>query len=48
MTAAERFPDLSPLERDLFLTLNPAMMTKQEVKDLQRLLDKVKNERATK
>ena len=47
MTEAERFPKLSPLERDLFLTLNPAMMTKQEVKDLQRLLDKVKNERAT-
>jgi hypothetical protein len=48
MTEAERFPELSPLERDLFLTLNPAMMTRQEVEDLKRLLDKVKNERATK
>jgi hypothetical protein len=47
MTNDERFSNLEPLERDWFLTLNPAMMTKQEVKDLQRLLDKVKNERAT-
>jgi hypothetical protein len=48
MTTAERFPELSPVERNLFLTLNPAMMTSKEVEDLQRLLDKVKNERATK
>jgi hypothetical protein len=47
MTNDERFSNLEPLERDLFLTLNPAMMTRQEVEDLQRLLDKVKNERAT-
>ena len=47
MTTAERFPELSPLERDWFLTLNPAMMTRQEVEDLQRLLEKVKTERAT-
>jgi hypothetical protein len=34
-------------ERDFFLSLNPAMLSKQEIKELDRLLKKVKREKAT-
>jgi hypothetical protein len=34
------------IERDLFLSLNPARLTKKEIEDLTRLLDKVKREKA--
>jgi hypothetical protein len=34
------------IERDFFLSLNPAMLTKQEIKELDRLLEKVKKEKA--
>jgi hypothetical protein len=34
------------IERDWFLSLNPAMLTKKEIEDITRLLDKVKREKA--
>jgi hypothetical protein len=34
------------IERDFFLSLNPAMLSKQEIKELDRLLEKVKREKA--
>jgi hypothetical protein len=34
------------IERDFFLSLNPAMLTKKEIEELTRLLEKVKKEKA--
>jgi hypothetical protein len=34
------------IQRDVFLSLNPVILTKQETKEIKLLLEKVKKERA--
>jgi hypothetical protein len=34
------------IERDVFLSLNPVILTNQETKDIELLLERVKKERA--